>query len=176
MSRLSAALVWLRRLLPRRSARGPRLIISANLWEELIRELGRRGGGRRESGAFLLGPRNGDARVITKFVYLDDLDPNCLTGGITFDGRFYGRLWDICHAQQLHVRADIHTHPSDSVRQSSIDRDNPMVSRPGHLALIVPRFATEPIATDRVGFHEFLGADGWSSHFGDDAAALLRVE
>jgi hypothetical protein len=176
VSRFSGTLPWLRGLSLRRKARQPRLIISADLWEELIGELGRRGDGRRESGAFLLGPRDGDARVVTEIVYLDDLDPNCLTGGITFDGRFYGRLWDICHARQLHVRADIHTHPSESVRQSSIDQDNPMVSRSGHLALIVPRLATAPVTTDRVGLHEFLGAEGWRSHFGPDAAALLRVE
>lgn len=152
------------------------LLISNELWSQLIQELGARGQGRRESGAFLLGPRDGDARRITDVVYLDDLDPNCLTGGISFDGRYYGILWDYCHTHKLQVRADIHTHPGHSVAQSHIDRDNPMVSRAGHLGLIAPDLASRPIAANEVGIHEFLGADGWRSSFGDDAAALLTIE
>lgn len=183
VSRLVEVARWLRRLFqrdtqtrPRSISRSqPRLVIAAKLWDELIVELGRRGEGRRESGAFLLGPREGDSRLITDVVYLDDLDPGCLTGGITFDGRFYGRLWDLCHTRRLTVRADVHTHPGRSVRQSSIDRDNPMVSRPGHLALIVPRLATQPVRAEEVGVHEFLGADGWRSYFGEEASALLGL-
>ena len=52
----------------------------------MIAELGRRGNGRRESGAFLLCDRAGDQRTVTRVVYLDDLDPDCLTGGIEFNG------------------------------------------------------------------------------------------
>jgi proteasome lid subunit RPN8/RPN11 len=159
-----------------RRASESRLLISNELWSELIHELGARGQGRKESGAFLLGPRDGDPRRVTNVVYLDDLDPNCLTGGISFDGRYYGILWDYCHTHGLQVRADIHTHPGPSVAQSYIDRDNPMVSRAGHLGLIVPNLATRPIAANEVGVHEFLGAEGWRSSFEADATALLTIE
>jgi proteasome lid subunit RPN8/RPN11 len=163
----------------RRHVRGSsrvRIVISDALWADLIRELGARGEGRRESGAFLLGPKNGDPRRITEVIYLDDLDPNCLTGGIEFDGRYYGLLWDHCHTNGLSVRADVHTHPRRGVKQSPIDRDNPMVSRPGHLALIVPDLATRAVSAHEVGVHEFLGADGWRSSFGEDAAVMLKIK
>jgi proteasome lid subunit RPN8/RPN11 len=155
--------------------RQARLLIAAGVWDELIGELGRRGLGRRESGAFLLGPANGDPRLIIEVVYLDDLDPNCLTGGISFDGRYYSRLWDICQQRGLQVRADIHTHPGGSVRQSSIDRDNPMVARRDHLALIVPDLATRPIGAQEVGVHEYLGEDGWRSSFDEEAARMVVI-
>lgn len=159
----------------RRRRREARLLISAALWGELIPELGRRGRGNRESGAFLLGPSAGDPRLITEVVYLDDLDPDCLTGGISFDGRYYGRLWGICQERGLQVRADIHTHPGSSVRQSSIDRDNPMVARAGHLALIIPDLARRPIEAQEVGVHEYLGEAGWRSSVGTEAARMLVV-
>ena len=63
-------------------------------WETMIIELRRRGHGRRESGAFLLADRDGAPTTVTRVVYLDDLDPNCLTGGISFDGLAYSKLWD----------------------------------------------------------------------------------
>jgi hypothetical protein len=159
-----------------REASAARLVMAEQLWHELIRELGERGQGWRESGAFLLGPNEGDARRVTEVVYLDDLDPDCLTGGIDFDGRYYGLLWDICHARSLRVRADIHTHPRGWVDQSWIDRENPMVSRVGHLALIIPHLAQHPVSGVEVGIHEFLGAGGWHSSFGSDAAAMLVIE
>ncbi len=66
----------------------------------MISELARRGQGRRESGAFLLADRDGPPTTVTRVVYLDDLDPNCLTGGISFDGLAYSKLWDICDAEK----------------------------------------------------------------------------
>jgi hypothetical protein len=167
---------WIRRLLTGQKGAAALLVVPSELWEELIRELGKRGRGRRESGAFLLGQRDGDRRLVTDVVYLDDLDPNCLTGGITFDGRYYGLLWDICVERRLEVRADVHTHPSEWVGQSALDRDNPMVARSGHVALILPDLAAHAVRSEQVGVHEFLGADGWRSHFGDGAAVRLRMQ
>lgn len=144
-------------------------------WLALIGELGRRGDGQRESGAFLLGARGGDRRTVTTIVYLDDLDPNCLRGGIQFDGRAFSKLWDICDAQALVVLGDVHTHPGTWVHQSDIDAANPMVARNGHVALIVPRLATNPVVPEEVGVHRYGGADGWTTWTGADAAARLFV-
>jgi hypothetical protein len=74
-------------------------------------ELGQRRRGSRESGAFLLADRAGDRRTVTRVVYLDDLDPTCLTGDIEFDGLAYSKLWDICDTEQRFVIGDVHTHP-----------------------------------------------------------------
>jgi len=65
-----------------------RLSCSSKLWRQGLTELKQRGGGKRESGAFLLGKRNGEQRAITGFTFYDDLDPHCLdTGIVVFDGR-----------------------------------------------------------------------------------------
>jgi proteasome lid subunit RPN8/RPN11 len=144
-------------------------------WLALMAELGRRGRGQRESGAFLLGVRGGDRRTVTTIVYLDDLDPNCLQGGIRFDGRAFSKLWDICDAQGLVVIGDVHTHPTTWVNQSDIDAANPMVARNGHIALIVPHLATNPVTPAEVGVHRYGGADGWTTWTSADAAARLFV-
>ena len=144
-------------------------------WVGLVRELGRRGGGRREAGAFLLGTRAGDRRTVAKVVYLDDLDPNCLQGNIHFDGRAYSKLWDLCEAENLVVIGDVHTHGREWVNQSGIDAANPMVARDGHVALILPHLATKPVAPAEVGVHQYRGADGWTTWTGPDAAARLFV-
>src|SRR6266511_2942641 len=122
-------------------------------WGQMIAELGRRGRGERESGAFLLSPR-GDRGTVTRVVYLDDLDPACLVGSIHLRAAAYGKLWSLCDWEGLCVAGDVHTHPGPGVCQSSLDQDNPMVARVGHLALILPNLAMGPIQPREVGVHE----------------------
>lgn len=152
----------------------PLLTMNRRLWRDLIRELGRRGEGQRESGAFLLA-RPDEERKVTRIEYYDDLDPNCLRGHIHLQGRAYDRLWAICSAEGLRVVADIHTHPGASVRQSAIDRSNPMIASPGHVALIVPRLAVRRVRTRRIGVHQYRGDAGWMSWFGREAAARVSL-
>lgn len=161
----------------RRRRVAPRLVVAQQLWDAMVVELGRRGlEGRREAGAFLLSPRDGDGTRVTGVVYLDDLDPNCLVGGIHFHGSGYSALATHCEREQLRVVADAHTHPGSWVSQSDIDRDNPMLALRGHLALILPHYATRRIDAHEVGIHEYRGEDGWHSSLGSDAAQLLRIE
>jgi proteasome lid subunit RPN8/RPN11 len=143
-------------------------------WEFMISELGRRGRGSREAGGFLLADRSGDRRTVTRVVYLDDLDPACLTGGIEFDGLAYSKLWDICDAEQRVVIGDVHTHPGQEVHQSGIDAQNPMVAQKGHVALIVPEFATRAVQPHQVGVHRYDGR-GWQTWTGKDAARRLFI-
>jgi proteasome lid subunit RPN8/RPN11 len=143
-------------------------------WQQLVTELGRRGRGEKEAGGFLLGPRDGDRRTVTRVVYLDDLDPDCLTGGISFDGLAYSKLWDICDAENLVVIADVHTHPGHGVHQSSIDAENPMLASDGHVALIVPDLATRPIEAHEVGVHRYDG-NGWTTWTGGAAARRMFI-
>jgi hypothetical protein len=141
----------------------PKLYISNKLWTGLITELLQRGQKVRESGAFLLGK---DAFKITStFICYDDLDPDCLNEGyINFNGNGYIPLWEICLREQLQVLADIHTHPGKWTGQSKYDQENPMISQPGHIALIVPEFATvENQKTTGLGIHEYLGNHKWRS-------------
>lgn len=156
-------------------ARRSRLRFTRSTWAELTLELSVRGRGTRESGAFLLSPHHGDGRTVTGIVYLDDLDPDCLVGGIHFDGMAYRRLRQEAIEREARVVADVHTHPGDRVEQSRTDQDNPMVARAGHIALIIPNFSALPVTADQVGVHEYLGDRGWRSWFGHDARKLLYV-
>lgn len=134
------------------------------LWRRLkanLRERGRRCS--RESGAFLLGKCEGNRIRVAAFVLYDDLDPHALDSGIVrFDGRYFGDLWAICKSRGLTVVADVHVHPGGS-RQSDSDRDNPMISQPGHIALILPRYATGPQPRRDIGIYRYLGDKKWET-------------
>ena len=140
-------------------------------------ELGRRGlAGQREAGAFLLGQQQKRKRRVLKAVYFDDLDPGCLVGNIHIKGHGFSKLWDVCENEGLRVLADVHTHPGTRVAQSTIDRENPMIASIGHLALIVPEYATRPVMAHEVGVHEYQGDKGWRSWLGRRAECVLRME
>lgn len=114
-------------------------------WRSLMLELKRRGGGQRESGAFLLGTRSPSCLRVRGVAYYDDLDPHSLDEGyVHFKAVGFSALWAHCRKVKMDVLADIHTHPGTNTSQSELDRTNPMMAEAGHLALIVPKFASGP--------------------------------
>jgi hypothetical protein len=145
------------------------------IWAQMVSELARRAGGVRESGAFLLTQTDPGSKSVTSVVYYDDLDPDALDGGVSLYAPAFGRLWSICAAHRLRVMGDVHTHPGRFTKQSHIDRDNPMVARVGHIALIIPDLATGVVKAVDVGVHRYLGDAGWSSSFGREASRLVYV-
>jgi hypothetical protein len=156
------------------------VVIASRRYRRLLTELERRGRGKREAGAFLLanarGTSVGDSpAVVVDVAYYDDLDPNSLTGGITFGADGYTALGALCGSAKLVAVADIHTHPSRFVQQSTIDATNPMVAIAGHVAVIVPNYAIGTITPTDLGVHEFLGAGAWRSTYGDDAARVFVI-
>ena len=138
-----------------------KLEISQINWLQLQRTLKRKGQGCRESGAFLLAAR--DSTRVKRFIAYDDLDPHCLdTGIIRFDGAGYVALWDLCGKTGLRVIADVHTHPAVWTDQSSSDLSNPMIPRAGHIALIIPKYASHLLLGFKgVGIHEYEGEGKW---------------
>ena len=145
------------------------------LWRRLLAGLRERGRCERESGAFLLGRREEGRARIVDFVLYDDLDPKVLeTGIIRFDGRHFGKLWDLCRESGLTVVADVHTHPGSSV-QSPSDQAHPMITRGGHLALIVPRFARAPVHRSEIGLYRYKGARRWETIPRDGRRAFFHV-
>jgi proteasome lid subunit RPN8/RPN11 len=154
----------------------PRIRISHRRLDELVHQLALRGEGRRESGAFLLGRSGGGktANEVVDVAFYDDLDPDSLTGGITFNGVGYSALGAICRQRQLRVIADIHTHPGRSVQQSDTDAQHPMTALPGHIAFIAPNFAQGPIRPEHLGAHRFDGTT-WTSYFGDNVTDVIGV-
>lgn len=150
----------LRRLIARLFGRPPDLSIPQPLWSELLLGLRARGHGQRESGAFLLGVKNQPRRVAS-IVFYDEVDPAAFeTGIIVIDGGAMGDLWRICRERGEIVVADVHTHPGGAW-QSESDRMHPMIAEPGHLAMIIPNFAEEPIRIDEIGLYRYLGGFRW---------------
>ena len=146
------------------------------LWQRLVTRLSERGRrATRESGAFLLGTRaNGRAHIVD-FVLYDDLDPHALdTGIVRFDGRYFGELWNICKRRGLSVVADVHVHPGGSY-QSASDRNHPMISRAGHIALILPDFAKRPVRIEAIGIYRYLGAKNWHAVAPAARRAFLHI-
>lgn len=140
------------------------------LWRRVTRDLRRRGLGRQESGAFLLGRQGGARACATAYVCYDDLDPHAYqSGGIAFHAEGYAAFWQHCREKNLQLLADVHTHPGAWVDQSPTDQQNPMVPVVGHTALIVPNFGRTPWwSLKGVGVYEYLGEFKWRSHLASD--------
>jgi proteasome lid subunit RPN8/RPN11 len=152
-----------------------RLSCSTRLWREGLRELRRRTEGVHESGAFLLGSQEGARRRITRFAYYDDLDLQSLsTGIVVFDGSGYGPLWQLCRDSGLSVGADVHVH-GGVARQSTADRDHPMIALPGHIAIILPRFAERVFWPPDLGMYEYLGEHRWTDWSGARAKQFFHI-
>lgn len=153
----------------------PRLCIARFRWLDLVEELHRRGHNRHESGAFLLGAIDGLRRSVESVVFYDDLDPHAYASGVCIlEADSFDALWAHCRRTGLSVVADVHTHGGDP-RQSLADRENPMIARAGHLALIVPGFARGPIWRHRLGVYQYLGAHRWRDFTGWRGRSILRT-
>jgi hypothetical protein len=154
----------------------PCLRLARSLWTELTCELHRRTEGCHESGAFLLGRKAEDGRRVTSLVYYDVLDPNAYeTGVCILHADAFGCLWDRCADLGLTVVADAHVH-GRGAGQSRSDRENPMIARPGHMALILPLMARTPVRRWAVGVYEYLGDHQWRAHGGCQVARVLKIE
>jgi hypothetical protein len=133
----------------------------SRLWRGIVGELERRGQRRHEAGAFMLGLERKSRFDIVDVVYYDDLDPDAYATGVcVLHGDAFAMLWSICRERKLTVVADVHTHPGAAI-QSVTDRVNPMVARAGHIAIIVPDFATWPIPLGKLGVYEYRGEHQW---------------
>ena len=132
-------------------------------WRKLNAQLAARGGGHRESGAFLLGRRRGRRPLVTHIMYFDDLEPESLNGAVHLTMTAYSRLWGVCRDLGVEVLADVHTHPGGCIQQSHIDQDNPLVAQRGHLAIIIGHYARQHAELRHVGMYEYQGDDGWDT-------------
>lgn len=136
------------------------------LWASVMSDLRGRGGGVRESGAFLLGRDDADPARVTSYICYDDVDPDAYQrGAIAFHASGCAALWKHCRQKQVQFLLDVHTHPGFDVRQSAIDERHPMLPIVGHTAMIVPNFArTGWWSLKRVGVYEYLGGFKWRTH------------
>lgn len=143
----------------------PRITCRRTVWESGVAELGRRTNGHsRESGAFLLGRDDGGPKRILEFVFYDDIDPHSLdTGIVHFAGNRLPILWEHCRKRGYGVIADVHVHPA-GCWQSASDQADPVMPRAGHIAFIIPDFASRETRPGSIGMYEYLGDGRWKDH------------
>jgi len=145
------------------------------IWNALMADLSKAGRGVRESGAFLLGTHTQGRRQVHASLPYGEVDPPSLNYGIIrLSPDAFPRVWGRCGELGLEVVADIHTHPCGP-HQSSSDRAYPMISIPGHLGLIAPRFAVDKVTTQDVSLNRYLGGGRWESFLGASAAARIQL-
>jgi hypothetical protein len=72
------------------------------------------------------------------------------------------------------VVADVHVHP-DGAWQSESDRAHPMISRSGHIALILPRFAAPPVRREEMGIYLYEGGKQWCSVQPGNCRAFFHI-
>lgn len=144
------------------SAPDHRLSCTRTQWRQIVADLERRGAHVHEAGAFLLGVDRGGRKEVRAVVFYDDLDLRAYASGVcVLYGDAFSTLWAHCRETGLTVVADVHTHPGAGI-QSESDQTNPMVAREGHIAIIVPDFATWPIKQSRLGIYEYRGQHEWT--------------
>ena len=148
------------------------IVIRRKSFRRMLGDLHARSQGRREAGAFLLGTVRDGERQVVAVAFYDDLDPTCLTGGITFGAAGYTALNGLCRDRGLRVLADIHLHPGRSVQQSSLDAAHPMVAMPGHVALIAPCYGRDVGEVRQLGAH-LKTSTGWRPFYGEDVVEVF---
>jgi len=114
---------------------------------------------------------------VLRHVCYDDLDPKSLdTGIVVFRSTGFSALWTLCRDLSMDVLADVHTHGNAAPRQSAIDRANPMIARIGHIAFVLPRFATLLcLGLRNVAVAEYMGDYEWHDWTGKDVARRVRL-
>lgn len=153
----------------------PLLEAPAQLWGKLVAHLRRQGGGVRESGAFLLGRKDATMRVVSRFLPYEHLQADALHDDyVALSAASFSKLWELCHAEELSVVADVHTHRFGA-GQSRSDRTNPMVALAGHIALIVPRFAQGEVRVSDVSMYVYQGSHRWAGYSGSEVEDRLRL-
>lgn len=152
-----------------------KIVMPRDLWLWGLAELHRRGAGRHEAGAFLLGKAEGERCVVSRWLFYDQLDPQAYSSGVcVLYANSFDRLWSECRSTGLAVIADVHTHPG-SPGQSHADRTNPMVSIAGHIAVIIPNFAQGPHWRHRLGLYRYEGEHRWTNLSGWSARKTLKT-
>lgn len=153
-----------------------RLRLNSRFFREVVHELHRRGDGRRESGGLLLGSIAQDGtRVADDVIFYEDLDPaSTRDGAIELRGELFAHAWEICARRHRQVVADVHSHPGRA-EQSEIDRANPAVALPGHVAIIIPNYARDGPRRRGLGVFEYCGGRRWRSLNDTEKRSFLEI-
>jgi len=85
------------------------------------------------------------------------------------------RLYGDLRKEGLKLAALVHTHPSDWVGLSEVDRENQLCSRLGFWSLVVPRYAREPRVFEELGIH-VQTEGGWYQLRSEEATLMVSAQ
>lgn len=152
------------------------LFVPSALWSATWNGLRVRGGGRREAACVWAGTRDGGVERACEVIFLDDLPG---TVGRRLQHRTsraaVAMLLQRARELGLVIVGDVHTHPSDWVDLSDVDRAHPIEYRVGLVALVLPEFAMGTPDIGLVGVHEYSGDGHWRTFEGEQVTQRLCV-
>lgn len=148
--------------------------VDNQVWRETWLGLQRRSAGERESACVWLGTRDGEWETAREIVFLDDLPG---TIGRRLQHRTsrvaVNMMLDRARDAGMEIVGDIHTHPSDWVDLSEVDRAHPIEYRVGLLAIVFPHFAAGEPNLAVAGVHEYAGNGDWKTF--DETSSSTRL-
>ena len=132
------------------------LALTEAVWPASLAEFRSCGRGRSECVVYWLGPLH-DATVIDVAVHPEHSStPWMYQVQDSWLSAFMVRL----HTERRTVRVQVHTH-CGAAFHSQTDDEWPLVTTPGFLSLVVPRFAMGPIRRDELYLAELNSTSGW---------------
>jgi len=146
----------------------PRLRCRRQIWDAGVQQLAKRTlGGRRESGAYLLGrPRSDGSRTFLNLFSTTISDEEALaTGIVTIRQTALPRLLGSFAVRAVTASSpDVHVHPYGLRPKAESDQANPSHAAHRPYRAILPEFAHGNPRPGSIGMYEFLGNETWDEH------------
>lgn len=130
----------------------------------------------RESGAIWSGGVDGPLATVERVDFhheLCDDRATALSMELSEEAKF--RLYGDLRKERLKLTALVHTHPSDWVGLSEVDRENQLCSRLGFWSLVVPRYGREPWVLEELGIH-IQTEGGWYQLGSEEVTSMVSVQ
>jgi proteasome lid subunit RPN8/RPN11 len=141
-----------------------------------MKRLEERSEGRRESAAIWSGRVSGDLAEATRVDFHHELcDDRATALSLELSEAAKFRLYQTLAELRLQMVALVHTHPSDWVDLSPIDRENQVCSRVGFWSLVVPHYGRPPWRLVDMGVHRRTEC-GWSRMSRTQARRMIFFE
>jgi hypothetical protein len=138
------------------------LLVPEKIWVQTWLGLRKRGRGKVESAAIWGGRREGSTEIVEAVYFLDDLAAHIQFSGYhKIPARALAELFNKLRQDRRVIVGDIHTHPSDWVGLSGLDKTNPIEFRKGIYAMVLPSYALPEPSLKSAGVHEYMGNGRW---------------
>jgi proteasome lid subunit RPN8/RPN11 len=164
-----------KRVLPK-ALEQARLNIRARLFDETLRKLQERSGGKRESAAIWSGRRQADTWETDRADFHHELcDDRATALSLELSEAAKFRLYEALARLRLQLVALIHTHPAEWVDLSEVDRENQVCSRIGFWSFVVPNYGNPPWRLSKMGIH-IRTEEGWYRLNKTETDQMVRIQ